>query len=115
MPKKKARLAFRRALGGKIAAGEVTVLDGFTLSAPKTREVSGLLKALGLGGASTLLVTAARDNALMRASRNIPKVEVTTADQAHTYQVLRHRHVVIARDALPALEQRLKKAAGEEA
>ncbi len=115
MPKKKSRLAFRRALGGKIEAGEVTVLDGFALSAPKTREVASLLKRLELGEASVLLVTAAHDAALLRATRNMPLVTLTTADLAHTYQVLRNRHVVLTRDALAVLEQRLAKSAGETA
>jgi large subunit ribosomal protein L4 len=115
LPRKKSRLAFRRALAGKIEAGEVTVLDGFALSAPKTREVAGLLKRLGLDDQNVLLVSAAHDADLLRATRNLPAVTLTTADLAHTYQILRNRHVVITREALPVLEQRLAKAAGESA
>jgi large subunit ribosomal protein L4 len=115
MPKKQQRLAFRRALGGKVDAGEVTVVEGFAPSAGKTKEVSTLLKNLGLSGVTTLLVTAAHEPALLRATRNMPSVELATADQAFTYQILRSRHVVIAREALPVLEQRLRKAAGETA
>jgi large subunit ribosomal protein L4 len=115
MPRKKSRLAFRRALGGKIEAGEVTVLDGFVLPGHKTREVAALLKRLELADRTVLLVTAAHDANLLRATRNLANVTLTTADQAHTYQVLRNRHVVIAREALTVLEQRLAKAAGESA
>jgi ribosomal protein L4 len=52
---------------------------------------------------------------LVRASRNIPRVEMTTADNVHTYQLLRYATIVVTRDGMAVLEERLRKAKGGKA
>ena len=47
-PRKMRRLAMKSALSARVAESALTVLDDLALAAPKTREVSGLLAALGL-------------------------------------------------------------------
>ena len=107
LPRKVARLAFRVALSRKILAGEGRILDALTLPEPKTKQVVGLLKALGLTRGA-LLVVDKLDAALVRAVRNMPKVEATTAHEVHTYQVLRFPVVVLTRAAVAVLQHRLQ-------
>lgn len=112
--RQEARLAFRRAVSEKIAGGQITVVEDITLSSAKTKEVAALLKSLGLQG-PVLMVTDEIKEDLVRASRNIPNVEVSTASNVHTYQVLRYPVIVATRAGVAALEERLRRAKGGKA
>ncbi|MCB1102605.1 MAG: 50S ribosomal protein L4 [Verrucomicrobia bacterium] len=106
MNRKTSRLALRRALTEKIDAGTLKLVESLTLSAPKTRELAGLLKKLGTAK-TVLIVTEQPESHLILAARNIPGIEVTTASLLNVYQVLRHVDVVMTGSALDALKQRL--------
>ena len=99
-------MAFQRAFSAKVDQGEITVIDNLSISAPKTREFTAVLKNLGLDRGALFIVDANNDNVLL-ASRNIPKVEVVTAALANTYQLLRYKNVVVAKAGMEALESRL--------
>ena len=100
------KLAFQRAFSAKLDQGEVTVIENLTLSSPKTKEFTAVLKGLGLDRGALFIVDANSDNVLL-ASRNIPKVEVVTAKLVNTYQVLRHKNVIVTKAGMEALESRL--------
>ena len=104
--KKTAALAFRRALSEKIAAGAVVVAQGLEAAGPKTKSLADLLKKVG-GGKAMLFVTAAANRNLTLAARNVTKVEVTTAAQANTYQVMRYPVIVTDAAGLEALKTRI--------
>ena len=112
--RREARLAFRRAFSEKIAAGEVLVVEELSLPAPKTREFAALMSKLDVK-APALFVTETVQADIVRAARNIPRVEVTTAESVHTYQVLRYPALVITRAAMAGIEERLLKAKGGKA
>ncbi|HRZ57982.1 MAG TPA: 50S ribosomal protein L4, partial [Candidatus Paceibacterota bacterium] len=57
---------------------------------------------------SLLVVCEAADKNLLLASRNLPKVEVTTGSNLNTYQVLRYDKLLFTRPAFEQVEQRLK-------
>jgi large subunit ribosomal protein L4 len=113
VPKKVGRLAFRRAFSERVAAGEVVVLDELSLEAPKTSEMAVLLKALN-ASRGALIVTAKSDRNLLLSARNIPKVEVALAAEVNTYQMLRYPVVVVTRDGMAVLEERLQAASAKE-
>ena len=106
--KKLAALAFRRALSEKIASGAVVVAEGLGEIEPKTKALTPLLKQVA-GGRAALLVTAASSKNLNLAARNREKVEVTTAAQAHTYQIVRYPVIVTDAAGLEALQARLSE------
>jgi len=114
MTKKTLKLAFRRAFSEMVASGDVTVLESLTLSAPKTKEVANLLKSLNLNR-GVLIITAQNDAQLIQASRNIPRVEIASAEQVNVYQLVRYPHIVITQDALAGIESRLQPVSGKEA
>ena len=62
-------------------------------------------------GRAVLLVTGAVSASLNRAARNLPRVEVTTAAQANTYQIMRHPAIVADAAGLEALKTRLAEGA----
>ena len=110
--KKVAKLAFRRVLSDRIADGTLVVVEDLSLPEAKTKALVAVLKALKAENA--LLVTAAADEALARAARNLPGVEVATAAGASVYQMMVHGTVVVARPAWEKLKERLAAPAKKE-
>jgi large subunit ribosomal protein L4 len=104
--KKVLKLAFQRAFSAKVDQGEMTVIESLELSAPKTKVFAEILKNLGLdrGG---LFITETVNKEAVLASRNIPTVEIVTADLVNTYQLLRYKNVIVTKAAMEALEKRL--------
>lgn len=102
--KKVVRLAFRRALSERIAAGAVKLVDDLSLAAPKTKELRGVLEALG--APSALIVVPAWDDNLLLSARNLQGVEVTTVRNCSVYQVLRYPAIVMTRAAWEELKPR---------
>ena len=102
------QLALRKALTERLKAGDVQVVADFKLPSAKTKAFVAALKALGTGDVTTLVVDATIDESLQRAARNVPQVEVVSADALHTYQVLRPAKLVITKAAFARVEARLK-------
>ena len=111
LPKKMARLAFRRAFSEKVAAGEVAVVESLALPEPKTRHVAEFVRRMGAAKGALIVVDRA-DAALSRAARNLPKVQVRTADSVSTYEVLRWPNLIATAEGLQGLERRLRGPAG---
>jgi large subunit ribosomal protein L4 len=106
LSKKVSKLAFQRAFSAKIDQGEITVIDELALTAPKTREFVTVLNNLGLDRGGLFVVAEASDN-LVLASRNLQQVEVATASLVNTYQMLRHKNVIVTKAGMAALEARI--------
>jgi large subunit ribosomal protein L4 len=106
LPKRVRRLALRHALVAKARAGQLYVLDDATLDAPKTKPLAARLAALPFDSA---FVVAGHDvdGNLKLASRNIPKVEVVASAGANVYDILRRDALVIARESLEHLRERV--------
>lgn len=107
LPKKVRTLALKTALSAKAAEGKLVVLDQAKLSAPKTKELATRLKALGWGSVLVIDGPALDDNFAL-ASRNIPFVDVLPSVGANVYDILRRDTLVLTKDAVAALEARLK-------
>jgi large subunit ribosomal protein L4 len=101
------QLALRKALTERLKAGDVQVLADLKLDSPKTKGFTAILSRLDVKG-TTLVVDATIDNNVLLAARNIQGIEVTTADNLHTYQVLWPSKLLVTRSAFEKLEARLK-------
>jgi large subunit ribosomal protein L4 len=102
------QLALRKALSERLKAGDVVLVDDLKLGSQKTKEFTGILKALELKG-TALIVAQAVDKNLTLASRNVADVALTTGDLLNTYDVLRPDKLVFTRTAFEQLEARLGK------
>ncbi|MGA2554742.1 MAG: 50S ribosomal protein L4 [Verrucomicrobiota bacterium] len=101
------RLALRKALSERLKAGDVIVLDDLKLASPKTKEFLAVLSAFQLKGSALIVVN--DDPNLRLASRNVPRVELTTPQDLNTYQLLRGDHILFTRGAFASLAERLNK------
>jgi large subunit ribosomal protein L4 len=106
VPRKAARLAFVRAFGEKAAAGSVLVLDGLKLEAPRTQEILAVFQTLDIKG-KVLLILGEPDVNIGLATRNVQDLEVVCAENVNTWQIVRYPQIVITKDGMEKLEQRL--------
>lgn len=105
--KKTQRLARRSALSYKAQEEALRVVEGVSLEAPSTRELSQFLADQGLEGRKVLVLTAELDQNLHRSSTNLPRVRVRQAGGASTLDLLDAQVVVIVEGALPLLSAQL--------
>jgi len=107
LPKKVRKLALRAALSAKAAEGKLIVLDSATLAEPKTAQLKGHLGKLGVS--SVLVIAGAEVDAnLARAAANIAHVDVLPQQGANVYDILRRDTLVLTKDAVKHLEERLQ-------
>lgn len=107
LTKKFRRQAMRCALSAKQAGGNLVILDEIKLDEPKTKSLLSRLGKLGLS--NVLIVGGAEvDQNFQRAAKNIPLVDVLPTQGANVYDILRRETLVLTRDAVEALEARLK-------
>jgi large subunit ribosomal protein L4 len=105
LPKKAVRSATRMAILSKFQDQEAVVIDDLTVADIKTKQVSGILKALKLQGTTCLVGTAGYDTKLYKSARNIAGVEVLPASQFNAYAVLRPKRLLLTKAALEELRK----------
>lgn len=108
LPKQVRRLGLISALSQKQAEGKLIVLDAAG-GATKTTDLAKKLKALGWR--SALIVDAAVDQDFLRASRNIPGLDVLPTIGANVYDILNHDVLAITTAGVEGLKSRLGKGA----
>jgi len=108
LPRTARRAALASALSQKARDGQVRVIDALRLDQPKTKRMQEILAALGIKG-SVLIVGRGEDRNLELSARNIPYTRVMTVAGLNVYDVLRHEILLIQRDALPVIEERLSR------
>lgn len=105
--KKVRRLALKTALSSKQAAGKLIVLDDAKIGDAKTKSLSAQLSALGLK--SALIVSGPEvDSNFAKAAANIPMIDVLPQQGANVYDILRRDTLVLTKDAVTHLVERLK-------
>jgi len=105
LPVKVKRLARKSALALRAQEQNVVIVEDFTLAGAKTKEISGMMKALSLDGSKVLVLLPGVDRNVVLSARNIPGVTTFPADKISAYDVLSHGKVLIFKSALSTLEQ----------
>lgn len=107
LPKRVRRLALKTALSSKVAAGQLVVLDQATAGSHKTAAMAKAFAAMGLNNA--LVITGQQmDVNFARATSNLPSIDVLSLDGANVYDILRRDTLVLTKEAVAALTERLK-------
>ncbi len=107
LPKKVRALALKVALSAKAAEGKLVVLEKASAATPKTKDLAARLSKLNL--ANALFIDGAElDVNFALASRNLPFIDVLPSQGANVYDILRRDTLVLTKDAVQALEARLK-------
>jgi large subunit ribosomal protein L4 len=126
LPKKAVRTATRMAILSKFADGECVIVDDLTLTAPKTKEMAAVLKAIKVGtrvvkksapdgteqnlekdvtllDTTVLIGTDKMDPNVYKSGRNIDGVKVLPTAEFNAYVVLKQKQLVLTKAALEAL------------
>ncbi|GLQ22131.1 50S ribosomal protein L4 [Algimonas ampicilliniresistens] len=107
LTKKVRKMALRHALSAKQSAGELIIVDTLALKEAKTATLRKQLE--GMGVTNALIVGGSEIDAVFgRAARNIPNVDVLPSQGANVYDILRRHTLVLSKDAVEALQERLK-------
>lgn len=101
--KKVKRIALKSALTAKYNDYAVYVIDGLAVEEIKTAKIAALLK--GLEVSSALIVTAEADNKIYKSSRNIMGVGVAHVGTLNTYDILKHKAIVLSKEAVTKIEE----------
>ena len=96
-------LAFASALTQKLAQNEIFVIKEIK-STGKTKEMADMMKAFGFKN-KTIVVTADKDETLMRACANIPNLEISTSELLCTGEVVANKNIVFSEDAIKKIEE----------
>lgn len=102
-------LARKSALSYKAKDKQITVVEDFKMEAPKTKQYLSIMNNLKVADQKPLLVIGKADNTVSLSSRNVQGHKVVTASELCTYDILRHKSLVISESALPAIENTLNR------
>jgi large subunit ribosomal protein L4 len=105
LPRQMRRLALVGALTSKLDDGAIRVIDDFAFEGPKTRDLVGVLSALGRSEGRILIVAPDTNETLILSARNLPGVEVIRADSLNVVAVLNADTVLIEQPALSKMEE----------
>ena len=107
MPKKARKLALKTVLSVKAANDKLIIIDEASAKSHKTKPMAEALKALGVESA-VIIGGSEVDVNFERATNNIPCVDVLPSQGANVYDILRRDVLVLTKDAVAQLTERLK-------
>jgi large subunit ribosomal protein L4 len=103
--KKIRKQALRMALSGKLGDNEMLVLDELALPAAKTKGFVEVLKTFGLD--TVLVVIPEPNETVERSARNLRAAKVLRAEGLNVYDILKYRHLILTKGAVPKIETAL--------
>ena len=107
MNKKLRKLALKTALSAKAASKQLIIVADATAKTHKTKAMADALNKMSV--TSAVIVTGKEIDANFdRATNNIPCIDVLSVDGANVYDILRRDQLVLTKEALEALTERLK-------
>ena len=113
LPQKIKKLALKSSLNVKVKESNLIILDDLKIEKPKTKEAVKIFSNLKIKPAkketfTALLLLGKIDNNLNASLRNIDFLDVNSAKDTHAYEILEHKKLVITKEGLKDLTDRLK-------
>jgi len=108
VPKSVKRLALIASLNAKVNDNDMIVLEDLKLEKPKTKEFAAMLGRIK-AQQKPMIVLESKDQAVVRASRNIGNLLLRDYKALNAYEILKQKKVVITHKALEALTKLLVK------
>jgi large subunit ribosomal protein L4 len=104
MPKKMRRLALRCALSAKARDEELMVLEELKFDQPKTKQMAGILAALGVDS-SALIVTDEPGENVVKSSRNLAGIKTIPTNILNVVDILSYKMLLMTEAAVRKAEQ----------
>lgn len=107
LPRKFRALALRHALSVKARSGKLKIVDQLTAETAKTKAM--VVRLENLGATNVLIIGGSElEQNFVLAARNIPYVDVLPSQGTNVYDILRRDVLLLSKDAVANLEERLK-------
>ena len=104
VPKKVKRLALKSVLSAKVSDKEIIVLDELKFDAPRTKDMVATLANVG-AEKKALIVTAEKDENVVRSAANIKGVKTTLVGTMNVYDILNHTSFIVTKAAVEKIEE----------
>lgn len=111
LPKKIRQAALRESLKAKSRDNNLHCVVDLKVGISKTKEFAKFLSALKLKGKILAIMDGCDEN-VVRASRNIPFVQIMRAQDVNAYDIMRNKNVLVTKTGLQSLLNRVKKEGG---
>lgn len=108
IPKKMRRKAMFMVLSAKVKDNEIFVLDGLQIERPKTKLMADVLK-LFFGGKSGLVILPAKEDKIIRATRNIVNTSIMTAKDLTALDLMTYKYIVMPKEAIKVIKETFAK------
>jgi large subunit ribosomal protein L4 len=102
--KKVKQLARKSALSYKASSNNIIVLEDFSFEAAKTKEMVKMGNNLNIGHKKSLIVLPEQNKNIYLSSRNVQGVEVVTASELNTYEIMKASTLVLVESAIDVLQ-----------
>ena len=86
------------------ADNEMIVLDELNFDAPKTKEMVKVLENIK-ADKKALIVTAERNENLIKSAANIPGVRTAMVSTMNVYEIINYTNFVVTKDAINKIEE----------
>ena len=97
-------LALKSVLSAKVADNEIIVLDDLKFDAPKTKDMVETLKNIN-AAKKALIVTAEKDDNVVRSAANIPGVRTALVSTMNVYEILNYTSFIVTKEAIEKIEE----------
>lgn len=104
LPRKLRRLALLSMLSSKAGNEKLVVLDELTIENGKTRVMADVLKNIG-ADTSALIVTAGKNESVVRSARNLPDVKTAPVNALSVLDLMKYDRMIATREAIETLEE----------
>jgi len=103
--KKVKRLALKSVLSSKLADGRIIVLDELKFGTVKTKDMVKVLE--NIKARKPLVVVEDNDNTqnVVLSARNIPGVKTAGVNTINVYDILKHDHLVVTKEAVDKIQE----------
>ena len=103
MNRKERIAALKSALTAKVQDNKLIVVDDLKMDTIKTKNMQNVLN--NLKAEKALVVMPAVDQNVVLSARNIPEVQTATVNTINVYDVMRHKTLVLTKDAVASIEE----------
>jgi len=104
LPKKMRRLALRCVLSAKVRDEELIILEQLKLDQPRTKEIVGILAALGVDS-SALIVTSEPEENVVKSARNLTGIKTLPASLLNVVDILSRKMLLMTVAAVRKAEE----------
>lgn len=101
--KKVRQAALRMVLSDKAADHKFVVVDGLPIDG-KTKTMAAVRRALPGAGRPALVVLGAKNDAVIRGFRNVPRTATQSARSLNVVDLMRYEYIITSKDAIAVIE-----------